>query len=108
MPKRGLGIDVLTAAQERVEWTFDNFQKIYCSFSAGKDSGVMSHMVLTEARKRYTAPICAIGGITPDNGVPLVTAGADWLAAVDGLFGDGEPAGIARRARAYRALYAAA
>ena len=52
MPKYSLGIDVLTAAQQRIEWTFDNFPRIYCSFSAGKDSGVMAHMVLTEARKR--------------------------------------------------------
>ena len=52
MPKLGLGIDVLTAAKERVEWTFDNFDCVYCSFSAGKDSGVMTHMVMEEARKR--------------------------------------------------------
>lgn len=62
---------------------------------------------LVVARRQLAVPICAIGGITPDNGAPLVAAGADWLAAVDGLFGDGEPAGIARRARAYQALYAA-
>ena len=52
MPKRGLGINVLQAAQERIEWTFDNFDRIYCSFSAGKDSGVMVHMVCEEAKKR--------------------------------------------------------
>lgn len=52
MPKRGLGVDVLTAARERVSWTFDNFPRIYCSFSAGKDSGVMTHLVCQEARKR--------------------------------------------------------
>jgi len=52
MPKRGLGIDVLTAAKQRIEWTFDNFERIYISFSAGKDSAVMLHMVMDEARKR--------------------------------------------------------
>jgi len=52
MPKRSLGMDVLTAAKERIEWTFDNFPRIYCSFSAGKDSGVMVHQVCEEARKR--------------------------------------------------------
>jgi len=52
MAKIGLGIDVLTAAQQRIEWTFDNFDKIYCSFSAGKDSTVMTHLVCSEARKR--------------------------------------------------------
>ena len=52
MPKYGIGIDVLTAAKERIKWTFDNFDKIYCSFSAGKDSGVMTHLVCEEARSR--------------------------------------------------------
>lgn len=52
MPKYKLGKSVLDAAQERIEWTFDNFPRIYCSFSAGKDSGVMTHMVCAEARKR--------------------------------------------------------
>ena len=52
MPKIGLNIDVFQAATKRIEWTFDNFDRIYCSFSAGKDSGVMAHMVLQEARKR--------------------------------------------------------
>lgn len=52
MPKTYMEIDVLTAAKQRVEWAFDNFDKIYCSFSAGKDSGVMTHLVCEEARKR--------------------------------------------------------
>ena len=52
MPKRSLGTDVFSAAQERISWTFDNFDRIYCSFSAGKDSGVMVHLVCKEARKR--------------------------------------------------------
>ncbi len=52
MPKHGLGVDVLTAAKQRVAWTFDEFERIYCSFSAGKDSGVMMHLVCQEARKR--------------------------------------------------------
>jgi predicted phosphoadenosine phosphosulfate sulfurtransferase len=52
MPKIGLGIDVLTAAQERVAWTFDNFPKVYVSFSGGKDSTVMLHLVMAEAIKR--------------------------------------------------------
>ena len=61
--------------------------------------------VLSAARTRFTAPICAIGGVTPDNGALLLAAGADWLAAVDGLFGAGNPADIERRARAYCALF---
>jgi predicted phosphoadenosine phosphosulfate sulfurtransferase len=52
MPKRGLGIDVLTAARQRIEWTFDTFPRIYLSFSGGKDSSVMMHLVCAEARAR--------------------------------------------------------
>lgn len=52
MPKRGLGMDVYTAAKERIGWTFDNFNRIYLSFSGGKDSTVMLHMVMDEARRR--------------------------------------------------------
>lgn len=43
---------VLDAARERIEWTFDNFNKIYLSFSGGKDSTVMMHLACQEARKR--------------------------------------------------------
>ncbi len=52
MPKSFLGINVLQAAQERIAWTFDNFDRIYLSFSAGKDSTVMMHLVMAEARRR--------------------------------------------------------
>lgn len=52
MPKRKLGIDVYSAAKERIAFTFDNFERVYCSFSAGKDSTVMLHMVMDEAIAR--------------------------------------------------------
>jgi len=52
MPKYYLEKNVLEAAKERVEYTFDNFKKIYVSFSAGKDSTVMLHLVIDEAKKR--------------------------------------------------------
>lgn len=52
MPKRYLGVDVFTAAKERVAWTFDRFPKVYVSYSAGKDSTVMLHLVAAEARRR--------------------------------------------------------
>lgn len=50
--KDPIGINVLEAAQERTRWTFDNFERVYLSFSAGKDSTVMLHIVADEARKR--------------------------------------------------------
>lgn len=45
--------NVLTAARERVAYVFDNFERIYVSFSGGKDSSVMTHLVLEEAIKRH-------------------------------------------------------
>lgn len=50
--KRYLSYDVLTAAEERVRWTFDNSEHIYLSYSAGKDSTVMLYLVAEEARRR--------------------------------------------------------
>lgn len=50
--KVGLGIDVLTATKERISYVFDEFPRIYVSFSGGKDSTVMLHMVMDEAKKR--------------------------------------------------------
>ena len=52
MPKRALGFDVYTAARERISWVFDTFDRVYVSFSAGKDSTVMLHMVADEAMRR--------------------------------------------------------
>jgi predicted phosphoadenosine phosphosulfate sulfurtransferase len=43
---------VLEAAQERVSKTFDTFEKVYVSFSGGKDSSVLLHLVMAEAIKR--------------------------------------------------------
>jgi len=44
--------NVLEASRERISKVFDNFEKYYISFSGGKDSSVMTHLVLDEARKR--------------------------------------------------------
>jgi predicted phosphoadenosine phosphosulfate sulfurtransferase len=52
MPKKYLGINVLQAAQQRISWVFDNSPRVYVSFSGGKDSTVMMHLVMDEAIKR--------------------------------------------------------
>ena len=62
-----------------------------------------SPSVLTSA-KRFQRPLTAIGGITVDNGTPLILAGADMLAVVGGVFG-GSPADIEQRARAFTRLF---
>lgn len=51
---------VLTAARERIAWTFDQFDKVYISFSGGKDSTVMMHLVMDEAIKRDRTVGCLI------------------------------------------------
>src|SRR6478752_3194880 len=50
--RRQLGTNVLTAARERIARVFDDFPRIYFSFSAGKDSTVMMHLVMEEAARR--------------------------------------------------------
>lgn len=50
--KQSLGMNVFEAAKQRIAYTFDHFEKIIVSFSAGKDSTCMLHMVCDEARKR--------------------------------------------------------
>ncbi len=58
--------------------------------------------LLREARE-LGLPVVAIGGITPDNGKPLIDAGADFLAAISGVFG---AADIRAAARRYTILFA--
>lgn len=50
--KRGLGVDVLTAARQRIRRIFDDFPRICVSFSGGKDSTVLLHLVMDEANER--------------------------------------------------------
>lgn len=50
--KRPIGINVLDAAKQRVAKAFDLCERVYVSFSAGKDSTVMLHLVCDEARVR--------------------------------------------------------
>ncbi len=45
-------VNVLSAARERISFTFDNFSKIYIAYSGGKDSTVMFHLVMEEAVRR--------------------------------------------------------
>lgn len=47
-----LNISVLEASRDRISKSFDVFEKLYISFSGGKDSSVMFHLVAAEARRR--------------------------------------------------------
>ncbi|HUP90925.1 MAG TPA: thiamine phosphate synthase [Solimonas sp.] len=51
--------------------------------------------LLGAAHARLHLPICAIGGITPANAGQVITAGADLVAAIDGLFGAADPGAAA-------------
>jgi predicted phosphoadenosine phosphosulfate sulfurtransferase len=50
--KRYISKSVLQATKERIANVFDTFEKYYISFSGGKDSTVMFHLVMEEAIKR--------------------------------------------------------
>lgn len=51
VPKRPLGIDVLTAARQRIAYILRRCPRVYLSGPSGKDSGVMMHLVCQEARE---------------------------------------------------------
>lgn len=45
-------VNVLEAARQRIAYTFDNFERIYVAYSGGKDSTVMLHLTMEEAKRR--------------------------------------------------------
>jgi predicted phosphoadenosine phosphosulfate sulfurtransferase len=49
--KKYIEQDVYSAAVARIDYIFKNFEKIYISFSGGKDSGVMLNLVVDYMRK---------------------------------------------------------
>ena len=55
--KRFLGMDVYTAARLRLEEVFDSFERVYVSFSGGKDSGVAVQLALDVAREKGRLPL---------------------------------------------------
>jgi len=44
-------LNVYDATQERIKFIFDNFERIYVSFSGGKDSGVLLNLMLDYVKK---------------------------------------------------------
>ena len=53
--------------------------------------------LLHQARAAIGLPLVAIDGITPENGAPLIAAGADMLAVVHGIFGQPDIRAACRR-----------
>lgn len=70
--KKYLETSVFEEAVKRVEWTFDNFDRIAVSFSGGKDSTVIMHLVCQEAIKRQRKV-----------GVMIVDLEAQYTATID-------------------------
>ena len=58
--------------------------------------------LIREAKRRWPLPIAAIGGITADNAAMLLSAGADMLAVVQGVFA---AADVREAATRYAALF---
>lgn len=52
--------------------------------------------LLTRARRELDLPVVAIGGISPENGAALVSAGADMLAVISAVFAAPDIAAAAR------------
>lgn len=63
--------------------------------------------LLAEAKQQLDIPVCAIGGITTANAVDVISAGADLIAAVEGVFGSNDAATVEAAARAYTGLFKA-
>lgn len=62
-------------------------------------------VLLEQARRRFTLPIVAIGGVTLHNAPQLIGAGASILAVVNGLFAAPTASEVARRARGFTELF---
>lgn len=72
--------------------------------SATKPHAVVATPALLRAARALPLARVAIGGITPDNGAALLAAGADALAAIDGVFAQAD---IETAARRYADLFTA-
>lgn len=80
-----LECSVLEAARDRISKSFDMFERLYVSFSGGKDSSVMLHLVMDEAKKRKrTVGVLVIDleaqySDTIQHVEEMVTEYADWI-----------------------------
>ena len=67
-------INVYDAAIERLDFIFNNFERIYLSFSGGKDSGVMLNLVLQYMKER---------GIKRKIGIQIMDNEANYEASIE-------------------------
>jgi thiamine-phosphate pyrophosphorylase len=64
--------------------------------SSTKPNARRATLELLRDAKPLGLPRVAIGGITPDNAAPLIDAGAQFIAAISGVFGASDIAGASR------------
>ena len=65
--------------------------------SSGKTGAVRPSLeVLRQARRRWSLPLVAIGGITADNARQVIEAGADAVAVITAVFSAPDPCNAAR------------
>jgi len=55
--------------------------------SQTKPNAIQAELNVLEQAQNLDIPICAIGGITCQNANSIISAGADMIAVVDGIFG---------------------
>lgn len=67
-------VDVYEASIERLDFIFANFERIYLSFSGGKDSGVMLNLVIQYMKER---------GIKRKIGIQIMDNEANYEASLD-------------------------
>jgi thiamine-phosphate pyrophosphorylase len=70
--------------------------------SPTKPGAVKCELALLGQARSFGLPLVAIGGITQENGRPVIRSGADFLAVISGVFGQSD---ISRAARAFAALW---
>lgn len=58
--KKYLDINVYDATVQRMDFVFENFEKVYVSFSGGKDSGVMVQMAIEAAKRHNKLPLSVL------------------------------------------------
>ncbi|MFB9243352.1 thiamine phosphate synthase [Massilia antarctica] len=86
----------LARAAERDGATYAAFGGFYPS-PVKRYSFVTAPDLLLEARRQIALPLVVIGGMTPDNAVPLVERGADMVAAITSVYASADPTCAARR-----------
>ena len=70
--------------------------------STKPDASRAEPTLLRRVKQELNVAVVAIGGITAENGAPLIAAGADMLAVVQGVFGQPD---IRQAARQYTDLF---